>query len=120
MSDPWEDCKWTRSRYFSFIRSCLRRAWSKYPVKFQALQAARKPYEGEDKRTKWTYQCNICKGWFKTTEVSVDHKLPCGSLKDYDDLPVFVQRLFCSAEDLQILCAPCHREKTNAEREARK
>lgn len=120
MSSPWEDCKWTRSRYFSFIRSCLRRAWSKYPVKYQALQDARKPYDGEDKRTKWLYQCNICKEHFKGKEVEVDHMIPAGSLKDYSDLAGFVERLFCSKKDLQVLCKPCHKELTKQQREEAK
>ena len=94
--------------------------WSKYPVKYQALQDARKPYKGDDKRTKWTYQCNICKKWFKTKEVEVDHIEPAGSLKDYEDLPGFAQRLFCSKENLQVLCKPCHKELTKQQREARK
>ncbi len=120
MNSPWEDCKWTRSRYFSFIRSGLRRLWSKYPVKYQALQDARKPYDGEDKRTKWLYQCNICKEHFKGKEVEVDHLIPAGSLKDYSDLAGFVERLFCSKEDLQVLCKPCHKQLTKQQREASK
>ncbi len=120
MNKPWEDCKWTRSRYFSFIRSGLRRMWSRYPVKYQVRQEARKPYKGEDKRTKWLYKCNKCKQFFKTKEVEVDHIKPAGSLKDYSDLAGFVERLFCAKDNLQVLCKPCHKEITKQQREEAK
>lgn len=107
---------WTKARYWTFIRSALRKAWSKYPVKYQVLQEARRPSQLDDKRTKWQYQCNNCKGWFKTKEVQVDHIESAGSLKDYDDLPSFVSRLFCEKDNLQVLCHSCHKVKTQEER----
>lgn len=115
-----KDCGWTDSRYFSFIRSNLRRAWSKYPCKFEVLKDARRPFTGDDKRTKWEYNCSMCDGWFKTKDVEVDHIKPAGSLKDYSDLPAFVERLFCEKSNLRVLCKPCHKQVTQAEREANK
>jgi len=120
----WDDCEWSRSRYFSFIRSGLRRLWSKYPVKYKVLNEARRKYKGDDKRTKWEYQCAHCSNWFKAKEVQVDHIEPAGSLKDYSDLPKFVSTLFCGKENLQVLCSKgdnnCHSIKTKREREERK
>lgn len=116
MPEPWEECGWTRSRYFGFIRSCLRRAWSRYPVKYKVLNDARRPYKGDDKRTKWEYQCQKCKKWYKTKEVNVDHKVPCGTLRDYSDLPHFVETLFCGKENLQVLCSDCHNIKTKEDK----
>ena len=110
---------WTTARYFSFIRSCLRRAWSRYPVRFQVLNEAKRKYEGADKRTKWEYNCADCKGWFKTKEVEVDHINSAGSLKCYEDLAGFCERLFCEADNLRVLCKPCHKIRTQAEREAK-
>ena len=107
---------WTEARYFSFIRSNLRRAWSKYPVKFIVLKEARRPYEGDDKRTKWEYQCNICSNWFKTKDVEVDHIEPAGSLKKFGDLAGFCERLFCEKDNLRVLCKKCHKKITDAER----
>jgi 5-methylcytosine-specific restriction endonuclease McrA len=52
-------------------------------------------------------------------ETQVDHIIPTGPLKDFSDLPGFVERLFCEADGLRILCDGCHQKKTNAEREAR-
>jgi hypothetical protein len=107
---------WTESRYWTFIRSALRQAWSKYPVRYQVLNDARRPYKGADKRTKWEYQCKCCTKWYKSKEVQVDHIQSAGSLKCYEDLPAFVQRLFCEADNLQVLCKECHKVKTQEER----
>ena len=107
---------WTESRYWTFIRSALRQAWSKYPVKYQVLNNNRRPFTGEDKRTKWEYQCAECGEWFKAKEVQVDHIESAGSLKSYEDLPDFVRRLFCEADNLQVMCKPCHKTKTQEER----
>lgn len=103
---------WTEARYFQFIRSALRMAWTKYPVKYQCMNNAKRKYAGLDKRRKWEYNCNMCDGWFKGTEVQIDHIVECGSLKTYEDLPRFVQTLFCEIDNLQVLCKPCHKEKT--------
>ena len=107
---------WSTARYFTFIRSGLRKMWSRYPVRYQVLNDARRPYKGTDKRTKWEYQCNCCKKWFKAKDVQVDHIVSAGSLKCYEDLPAFVQRLFCEADNLQVLCKECHHVKTQEER----
>jgi len=111
---------WTEARYFSFIRSALRLASSKYPVKFQVKAAARrnKP-EGVEGRHHFEFQCKECDGWFPDKEISVDHIEPAGSLKKYEDLPGFVERLFCEADNLQVLCDGCHHVKTQAERKKR-
>lgn len=107
---------WTEARYWQFIRSALRKAWAKYPVRFQVLQAARRPFTGTDKRTKWEYKCNSCKNYFKAKEVQVDHIKSAGTLKEYKHLPTFVSRLFCEADNLQVLCKDCHDVKTKEEK----
>lgn len=112
-----KECGWTDSRYMSFIRSALRKAWMKYPLKFKTLSANRRVYNGEDKRTKWEYQCRSCSGWFRGKDVIVDHIYPAGKLKEFSDLPQFTSTLFCSCDNLQVLCKECHRIKTKEERQ---
>jgi 5-methylcytosine-specific restriction endonuclease McrA len=107
---------WSESRYFSFIRSALRRSFMKYPVKYQVKNAASRPYVGSDKRRKKEYQCAVCDSWCADKDVAVDHITPCGSLKTFEDLPKFVATLFCEKENLQIICNTCHQIKTNEER----
>lgn len=110
------DSTWSEARYFSFIRSALRKAFSKYPVKYKVKAEASRPYKGPDKRRKKEYQCNVCKKWFADKEVAIDHIEPCGSLKNYDDLPKFVSTLFCESDNLQVICTACHSQKTQEER----
>lgn len=104
--------EWSMSRFWSFIRSALRAAWLKYPVRYKVLDSAKVKYDGPDKRTKWLYRCNVCKSLVKSKEIQVDHLIDAGSLKDYSDLPGFVERLFCGEEHLQAICVPCHKKLT--------
>ena len=107
---------WTEARYWSFLRSALRAAWSKWPPKYECLKRAKRPSQSENKRLKHEFQCNHCKGWFAQKNVAVDHITPVGTLRTYDDLAGFVQRLFVSVEALQVLCDACHHVKTQRER----
>lgn len=109
---------WTEAKYFQFIRSALRQAYSRYPAKFQAKKLAERDVTG--KRHRYEYKCAACKEWFMGKEIQVDHIEPAGTLKTYADLPAFTEKLFCEAEGMQVMCKPCHQLKTNAERAARK
>ena len=106
---------WTEARYFGFIRNALRSAFQKYPVKHAAKRAASVVTESGTR-----YRCATCNKLFKGTETHVDHIEPCGSLKTFEDLPGFVERMYCEVDGFQVLCKPCHQLKTNAERAARK
>ena len=106
---------WTEARYFGFIRNALRSAFQKYPVKHAAKRQALELTDNGGR-----YRCASCSELFRGSDVHVDHIEPCGSLKTFDDLPGFVERMFCEVEGFQILCKPCHQDKTNAERAARK
>lgn len=105
---------WTESRYWQFIRSLLRQGFNRYPPKFQARKNAERTVKG--KRHKYEYQCSCCEEWFKGKDIQVDHIEPAGSLRNYEDLPRFVERLFCEQDNLQVMCKPCHQTKTNEER----
>ena len=112
---------WTPSRYWTFIRSALRKAWGKYPAKFDVLKNRRrnKPKDVVGKH-KFEYQCAECKNWFQQKHIAVDHIIPAGKLQGFDDLPQFCENLFTSVDGLQILCdngsKSCHKIKTRQER----
>ena len=105
----------TESAFWSFIRAALRqksRFWK--PILVVKIKS-RRTYSGPNKRQKFEYQCNRCKKWFAEKDVNVDHVIPAGSLKSAQDLPAFVERLFCEESGLQVLCEKCHTIKTNQE-----
>jgi hypothetical protein len=104
---------WTESRYWAFIRSTLRRAFIRWPANYHARAEARRPYCGTVRNQKWEYKCAICEGWFQMKQTQLDHIVPCGSLKSYEDIGGFCQRLFCEKDGLRVLCKPCHVKVTN-------
>lgn len=112
---------WTESFIISRIRATLRRLSMQMPAVRQAKLNARRVYRGPNPRLRYEYQCAHCKDWFPEKEVQVDHTVPAGAMKSFDDVGPFARRLlFCSVDDLAVLCKEDHKTKTNQERAARK
>lgn len=105
----------TESAFWAFIRSALRHKSMYWKPITQCKLNAKRPYKGPIKRQKFEYQCNMCKGWFAEKHINVDHICPAGSLKSAQDLPGFIERLFCEVDNLQVLCTQCHDVKTKNE-----
>jgi hypothetical protein len=108
--------KWTHAKFWGFIRSALRSASQKWPPKQESKKQSRRPYKGTNIRQKWEYKCSKCGGWFSDKECEQNHKVPVGELRDFNDLPMFVQRLFCGVEGFETVCKKCHKELTNKQR----
>lgn len=106
---------WSEAQYWSAIRSALRSGMRFYPPKIKALNEAKEVYNGDNKRQKWCYRCNSCGECFMQKDVQVDHITPAGSLNCFSDLPQFVENLYCSSDNLQVLCKECHKAKTKKE-----
>lgn len=106
----------TEAAFWSFIRSGLRQKSRRWAPIFQTLAAAKRKSQSDNPRLKWEYQCAMCGNWFPQKAVSVDHIVPCGSLKSFADLPGFVERLFCERDKLRVLCDGCHQCVTNKEK----
>ena len=102
---------WTEARYFSFIRSALRSAFQKWGPKHEAKKLAKRGYN--------QYECAHCGEIYGNKDTEVDHIEPAGSLKAFEDLPAFVERMFCEVDGFQVLCKACHQVKTNEERKKR-
>jgi hypothetical protein len=119
---PYNHGTLTESQFFSKIRSALRNAFRYWKPAQEALKLAGRPSENkENKRLKTEYKCANCKDWFKRADVQIDHVIECGSLSCYDDIAPFIQRL--AIEDIkgyQVLCKPCHKEKTNNFKQSKK
>lgn len=110
----------TEAAFWQFIRSSLRNRSRWWKPILNCKNHARRAYNGSKKRQKWEYHCNICKQWFPEKMISVDHIIPVGVLNCAEDLPGFVERLFCEEEFLQTICSDCHDIKTKNERNERK
>ncbi len=85
-----------------------------------ALEKAKRPARSLNKKIRFEYQCAICENYYVRTKVEVDHIVPCGSLKSYQDVAIFIERL--TPEDVsafQVLCKECHLKKTNEERSSK-
>jgi hypothetical protein len=103
----------TEAAFWGWIRSGLRNRsiyWK--PINECLNLAKRKSQSTSNKRLKFEYQCNSCKNWFARKEVEVDHIVPCGSLNK-ETVAVFIERLFCEVNHLQVLCKNCHHSKTH-------
>ena len=106
----------TESAFWSFIRSALRQKSRWWKPIAQAKAKAKRSYKGPNKRQKFEYLCNVCNNWFPDKEINVDHIIPAGTLRCAQDLPGFVERLFCEVDNLQVLCETCHNKKTQDEK----
>ena len=106
----------TEAGFWGFIRSSLRQKSRWWKPIGEAKQAAKRAYKGRGNQRKWEYQCAECLNWFPDKEVNVDHRIPAGTLRCADDLPGFVERLFCEVDNLQVLCQGCHNKKTQDEK----
>lgn len=102
----------TEAGYWGFIRSGLRAKFVRWWPRFAVLRDARRKSQSANKRLSWEFQCSHCQGWYAQKQVEVNHKIPCGTLKSYNDLPRFVERLFCEKDGLEVVCKPCHLEFT--------
>lgn len=110
----------TEAQFTAFIRSNLRRASGRWKPTSDALKAARV--------AKGLYLCACCQQVVPVTivdsngkrikYVSVDHRIPVvdpeEGLVSWDK---FINNLFCEVDNLQLLCKPCHDNKTSSERE---
>lgn len=106
----------TDAAFFQWIRQILRRASVYWKPISQVRKEAQVLYKGNNKRRKYSYVCSNCKNEYASTEINVHHKIECGSLKSFDDLPDFVERLFCEKEFLCVLCKNCHDEEHKKEK----
>jgi hypothetical protein len=95
-------------QFFQWIRQILRKSSLYWKPIAQVKKEAQVLYNGPNKKRKYSYVCSSCKKEYAATEVNVHHKVECGSLKSFDDLPGFVERLFCEKELLSVLCKNCH------------
>ena len=105
MREPWGiDTPWKNSvAFFTYLRSCLRKAWSSHPSKINAIKRKRKqiknPNPRGNKETVFGFTCEMCGNDFVLKECQVDHIVPAGKLQKTEDIQGFVERLLYVTED---------------------
>jgi len=90
----------------------LRRLSYQWPPRNEAKKLARV--------SRGLYKCNNCKEIFGPKEIFMDHKFPVVAITGFENLGKYVESLFCSEENYQALCGPCHDKKTEEENKLRK
>jgi len=63
------------------------------------------------------FLCSKCNSWHMGKDIQVDHAIPVVDpnvgFKNWD---TFISRLFCSKDNLSVLCKTCHKAKTDYEK----
>jgi len=117
----------------SFVEKTLRGAFKKTPMYHEAKRRAKREFFEESKHGKLMrrvhFECASCKGLFfdrkGAKEIAIDHILPVVDVEvGSADYHTYIQRLFCSVDNLQCLCnfkgerdgkKSCHKIKTAEE-----
>lgn len=113
---PWEahPTIWkNKTAFMTYLRGCLRKAWTRNPVKLSYIQHMRyrikNPNPNGRAATVWGFECEMCCKEFVMNECQVDHIVPAGKLNQVEDIPGFIERLlFVTFEDLRLVCKFCN------------
>lgn len=114
---------WTPAKFKGFIVSLLRSGMRRFPNKSEALSKAKttKKKNKKTNRLAQHYKCASCRKEFPLSDVQVDHIQPVVDTKQgFVDWNTFIERMYCTTENLQVICKPCHKVKSDKERKERK
>jgi len=108
----------------SWLRGGIRSGlWKKHPVKLEFLKQNMEQMVNTNPRSKKRFpyvkagRCAICKVLHKQTDIEVDHLTGNHSLRLLGDLQGFIEAMvLVTFSDLQLLCKPCHKIKSHAEK----
>lgn len=109
----------TEAAFWSWVRSGLRKMSMRWRPIYGTLNNHKRLCTDEDRRkwgnrVKYVHQCMICKEWWPRKMVEVDHDPPCGSIKCFEDIGPFMERMLTErGPNLRPLCKPCHKEVTH-------
>ena len=114
---------WTEGRFNSFITSTLRAGARRWQPKYDTLNASKteKKINRKTGRMAQHFRCQLCGEEFTQKDMEVDHIKPVvDPVKGFQTWDIFIDRLFCEANNLQAICKPCHLLKTNKEKQEKK
>lgn len=114
--------EWTPARRRAFIVGVLRQGTQRYPPKYETLNEAKtvKKVNAKTGRIAQHFRCAECLLDFPQKEVQVDHISPIVSIEGFTTWDSYIERMFCSKDNLQVLCKEDHDRKTKQERDAAK
>lgn len=117
---PYNSGKWTTARKRSFVMSALRKA--QWPVKYEALKLSRcgkmiNPATGKPCNA---HLCPICNQQHIEANMAIDHIEPIIPITGHDSYDAIIDRLLCELDGYQVICKPCHKEKSNGENKMRR
>ena len=126
--EPWKEFPeiWnTQAKFMAWVRGGVRLGlWKKHPVKLEFLKKSCEMIVNTNPRSMKrfpmvkAYRCSECNEMHGQTNIEVDHISGNHSLKSMDDLRSFIEAMIMVRyEDLRIVCKPCHKIKSYAERE---
>ena len=103
----------TESQLVHLCVKAVREKWMSCDNKLHFLLSKQVWDTNPNTRTLKLWECNICKGMFKSDEINVDHIQEAGSATNFKGFEVWANNILNAGgdEDLQILCIPCHEVK---------
>lgn len=121
----------------AYMKNAVRRLSYKFRSRSEALIAVRipRPADWPNKRVQYVVPCSKCGELFEQGDTQCDHiepiipvsgwpsapKSDLYSCQEEDkDMNVLVYRTFVPATRLQIMCKPCHKEKSALENATRR
>ena len=119
-SGPKERCggRWTEARYRSFIQSLLRQGTRRWAPTTDVKNRA--------KVARGQYKCECCgeivgptrkDGRRRVHNIFVDHIDPIvDPAVGFEGWDKYIERMFCEADNLQLICKDCHDTKSAEER----
>ena len=113
---------WTEGRRKAFVIAVLRSGTRRYPPKYETLKDA---YVGQRLNEKTNregkhYLCALCEGEFPAKDIQIDHKIAVIGPEGFTNWDDYINRLFCSKDNLQAVCTGCHKIKSYNEGQERK
>lgn len=109
----WKDEK----AFMVYLRGAFRAVWSKYPAKLEwKKQQMVKPPVGYTGRAKTVGYCALCGEMGSASSFEVDHISEAGSFSNKEEAVQWFWRLLDTNDNWQIVCKPCHKCKSYADR----
>lgn len=116
----------------SYIIRAIRQAFVRsktYEAVKRAARVERSTFKldgTKSKRKSVSYKCSGCGKEFKANDINIDHRNPVTEVLSATvqmTVEQYIRRVFCSAENLQVLCSngkdSCHAKKTISENQSR-